>query len=91
VATNALKAFSTGSPGRLFTIHANSSFDTLMGLEELLLEVAKQPPRKLLGRAIDVILYRVRGETAGKREVKEILELQDLLVQTQEYQMNSIL
>lgn len=91
VATNALKAFSTGSPGGLFTVHANSSFDTLMRLEELLLEVAKQPPRKLLGRAIDVIVYMVRGETAGKRQVKEILELQDFCIRTQEYQMTPIL
>jgi Flp pilus assembly CpaF family ATPase len=63
----------------------------LMRLEELLLEVAKQPPRKLLGRAIDVIVFMVRGETAGKRQVKEILELQDFCVRTQEYQMNPIL
>ena len=75
VAVNALKALSTGTPGGLFTIHADSALETLFRLEELILEISPNPLSTLIGRAVDVIVFMERGEIAGQRNVKEIIEV----------------
>lgn len=71
-ALEVLKAWNTGHPGGLLTVHANSAQDALMRLEDLCLEASAAPPSRLIERAIDVVVFIERAE-AGRR-ITEILE-----------------
>lgn len=71
-----LKAWNTGHPGGVTTVHANSAEEVLFRLEDLLAEVAATPPRRALGQAIDLIVHVVR--TAGGRRVDRVLSLDGL-------------
>lgn len=61
-----LKAWNTGHPGGLSTLHANSAAEALHRLEELLLEVAARPPRALIARAVDLVVH-IRRTRDGRR------------------------
>jgi type IV secretion system protein VirB11 len=65
-ALETLKAWNTGHPGGLSTLHANSAHETLARLEDLLLEVVAQPPRRAIAQAIDLIAH-VRRTREGRR------------------------
>ena len=71
-----LKAWNTGHPGGVTTVHANSAEEVLFRLEDLLSEVAATPPRRGLAQAIDLIVHVVR--TAGGRRVEGVLSLDGL-------------
>lgn len=75
-ALETLKAWNTGHPGGLTTVHANSAEEVLFRLEDLLQEVAALPPRRALGQAIDLIVHVVR--TPAGRRVDGILSLDGL-------------
>ncbi len=60
-ALETLKAWNTGHPGGLATIHANSAADTLARLEDLLMEVMASPPQPIIARAVDVIVHIARS------------------------------
>src|SRR5690606_17592688 len=64
-ALETLKAWNTGHPGGLSTIHANSAAETLARLEDLLAEVAAQVPRRAVGQAIDLIVH-IRRTREGR-------------------------
>jgi type IV secretion system protein VirB11 len=70
-ALETLKAWNTGHPGGLSTLHANSAEEALARLEDLLLEVTAQPPRRSIGQAIDLIVH-IRRTRSG-RIVEQIL------------------
>ncbi|SDG53908.1 ATPase, T2SS/T4P/T4SS family [Thalassobaculum litoreum] len=57
VARELLNAWNTGHPGGLATIHADSAMDALRRLEHLLSEEYQVPPRHLVGRAIQEVLF----------------------------------
>lgn len=65
-ALETLKAWNTGHPGGLSTIHANSTQEALTRLEDLLLEVVVQPPRRAIAQAIDLIVH-IRRTGEGRR------------------------
>jgi type IV secretion system protein VirB11 len=73
-ALETLKAWNTGHPGGLSTIHANSAVDTLTRLEDLLAEVTAQPPRRAVSQAIDLIVHLRR--TPKGRMVEALLRIQ---------------
>ena len=75
-ALETLKSWNTGHPGGLSTIHANSAFDALSRVEDLIGEVLVQPPRRAIGRAIDRIVHIRR--TATGRRVEAILSVDGL-------------
>jgi type IV secretion system protein VirB11 len=75
-ALETLKAWNTGHPGGLSTLHANSAREALDRLEDLLQEVVAQPPRRSIAQAIDVIVH-IRRTRAG-RQLDEILALDGL-------------
>lgn len=56
-ALDLLKAWGTGHPGGLATIHAGSPLGALTRLEQLVLEVAHNVPRQLIAEAVNVIVY----------------------------------
>ncbi len=69
-----LKAWNTGHPGGICTIHANSPEATISRLEDLVHEVVSVIPTRLIQEAIDVIVFMQRDH-AGKHKVNSITEL----------------
>jgi type IV secretion system protein VirB11 len=67
-----LKAWNTGHPGGVATLHANSAASALSRLEQLTLEAARSPPTRLIEETIDLIVYIERGGPGG-RIVSQIL------------------
>ncbi|MDX2266221.1 MAG: P-type conjugative transfer ATPase TrbB [Hyphomicrobiales bacterium] len=65
-ALDMLKAWNTGHPGGLTTLHANSARAVLDRLEQLTLEAIAVPPRALIAEAIDVVVF-LRGRHAARR------------------------
>jgi len=65
-ALEALKAWNTGHPGGLSTIHANSAADVPTRIEDLLAEVLPAPGRRLFEQAVDVVVHIQRTD-AGRR------------------------
>ncbi len=56
-ALDMLKAWNTGHPGGISTIHANDAIGGLYRLEQLVGEVAATIPRTLIAQAIDLIVF----------------------------------
>lgn len=65
-ALETLKSWNTGHPGGLSTLHANSAEDALRRIEDLTMEVAAVPPRRMIGQAVDVVAH-IRRTTVGRR------------------------
>ncbi len=65
-ALDMLKAWNTGHPGGLTTLHANSARAALDRLEQLTLEAVAIPPRTLIAEAIDIIVF-LSGRHAARR------------------------
>lgn len=75
-ALDMLKAWNTGHPGGLATLHANSAEAALSRLEQLIGEAAMTVPRSLIAEAIDIVVFIAgRGEA---RRVESILEVTGL-------------
>jgi len=70
-ALETLKAWNTGHPGGLSTIHANSAAEAFQRLEDLIAEVAAQAPTRTIQQAVDVVVFIRR--TAGGRRVEELI------------------
>ncbi len=70
-ALEVLKAWNTGHPGGLLTIHANSAADALLRLEDLCLETGAARPERLIASAVDTIVFIAR--TANGRRIEEII------------------
>lgn len=72
-ALDLLKAWGTGHPGGIGTIHAGSALGTLRRLEQLIQESVMTVPRALIAETIDVVAVLVR-EGSGRRlaELSEV-------------------
>lgn len=70
-ALETLKAWNTGHPGGLSTVHANSAPEALHRLKDLLSEVTSGPQHRLISNAVDLIVPIRR--TAAGREVGPLL------------------
>lgn len=75
-ALDLLKAWGTGHPGGLATVHANSPYGALLRLEQLTLEVASTPPRALIAEAVNVIVF-IAGRGAARR-VQDVVRVTGL-------------
>ena len=75
-ALDLLKAWGTGHPGGIATIHAGSPEGALVRLEQLILETAVTVPRALIAEAINVIVY-IAGRGSARR-VEDIVVVQGL-------------
>lgn len=73
-ALDMLKAWNTGHPGGLATVHANSATSALYRLEQLIQEAVTTVPRQLIADAIDLIVF-IAGRGTSRR-LAEILEIQ---------------
>ena len=65
-ALDLLKAWGTGHPGGIATVHAGSAEGALFRLEQLILEVAVTPPRALIAEAVNIIIY-IAGRGRARR------------------------
>lgn len=72
-ALETLKAWNTGHPGGLTTLHANSAAEALTRLEDLVAEVVPAPSRRTIAQTLDFIVHIERAP-AG-RAVSEILRV----------------
>jgi type IV secretion system protein VirB11 len=71
-----LKAWNTGHPGGMSTIHAKSAKDAIVRLDQLCTEVSASSQREMIEDAIDVIGFMERTR-AGDRKLTELLDLRD--------------
>ncbi len=69
-ALEVLKAWNTGHPGGLLTIHANSAADALLRLEDLCIEAGLASPQRLIQSAVDAVLFMARAPNG--RRIEEI-------------------
>ena len=65
-ALDMLKAWNTGHPGGIATIHANSASSALYRLEQLVQESVVTVPRRLIADAIDMIVF-IAGRGVARR------------------------
>jgi type IV secretion system protein VirB11 len=75
-ALDMLKAWNTGHPGGVTTVHANCAVSALLRLEQLIQEAVVTVPRDLIVQAIDVIVFLSGRGT--ERRVETVAELADL-------------
>ena len=72
-ALDLLKAWNTGHPGGITTLHANSAYGALIRLEQLVAETTSGLPYALIGEAVDVVVFMSRH--TGERRVEEALRV----------------
>lgn len=65
-ALDMLKAWNTGHPGGIATVHANSARSSLYRLEQLIQEAVVTVPRRLIADAIDLIVF-IAGRGTDRR------------------------
>jgi P-type conjugative transfer ATPase TrbB len=65
-ALDMLKAWNTGHPGGIATVHANSALSALYRIESLVQESVVSVPRRLIAEAIDVIVF-IAGRGLARR------------------------
>ncbi len=75
-ALDMLKAWNTGHPGGITTLHANSAHAGLYRLEQLIQEAVVTVPRRLIAEAIDVVVF-LKGRGSGRR-VETVAALEGL-------------
>jgi len=72
-ALDLLKAWGTGHPGGIATLHAGSARGALTRLEQLIQETVITVPRALIAEAVDVVVF-IAGRGA-RRRVEEIVRV----------------
>ena len=65
-ALDMLKAWNTGHPGGLATLHANSARAALYRLEQLIQEAVTVVPRRLIASAVNVLVF-IHGRGSARR------------------------
>jgi type IV secretion system protein VirB11 len=65
-ALDMLKAWNTGHPGGIATVHANSARSALYRIEQLIQEAVVNVPRRLVADAIDLIVF-IEGRGTARR------------------------
>ncbi|ESQ78707.1 P-type conjugative transfer ATPase TrbB [Asticcacaulis sp. YBE204] len=75
-----LKAWNTGHPGGVATLHANSAVGALYRLEQLIQEAVVHVPRRLIADAVDVVVFIQNHNpfTRTPRRVEAVMALDGL-------------
>ncbi|WP_295380753.1 P-type conjugative transfer ATPase TrbB [uncultured Pseudacidovorax sp.] len=75
-ALDLIKAWGTGHPGGIATVHANSAAGALTRLEQLIQEVSLTVPRALIAEAVNVVVHLTgRGQARRVRRVTRVIGL----------------
>jgi len=72
-ALDLLKAWNTGHPGGLTTLHANSALGALSRLEQLVSEGTARAPFELIAETVDVIVFMSRA--GGQRHIEDAVRV----------------
>jgi type IV secretion system protein TrbB len=88
-ALDMLKAWNTGHPGGIATVHANSALSALIRIEGLVQEAVVTVPRQLIAEAIDVIVF-VSGRGLDRR-VSQVARVAGLDPDTGSYALADLL
>lgn len=72
-ALEVLKAWNTGHPGGLLTLHANSALDALSRLEDLCTEAGLAAPERVIASSVELLVFIARTSTG--RRIEEIAHL----------------
>ena len=75
-ALDMLKAWNTGHPGGIATLHANSAHGGLSRLEQLIGETSAQVPHDLIAETIDCVVFITR--CAGAHRVETVAHMNGL-------------
>jgi len=70
-----LKAWNTGHPGGVATLHANSAADALRRIEDLVGEASQVVPRRSIASAINLIVFIERIGRPPGRSIRQILKI----------------
>jgi P-type conjugative transfer ATPase TrbB len=68
-----LKAWNTGHPGGVCTVHANHARAGLIRVEQMIAEVSQTPMRALIAEAVNLIVSIVRIDAAPGRRIHEVV------------------
>jgi type IV secretion system protein TrbB len=69
-----LKAWNTGHPGGLATVHANDAISGLIRLESLVAEATSAPQQALIAEAVDLVVFiDEEPQLPAARKVREVL------------------
>lgn len=82
-ALDLLQAWNTGHPGGIATVHANSAPAALTRLEQLVAMASAGQQRQLIADAVDVVVFIT--QTAGRRRVSEIIEVEKKLTSSHDF------
>lgn len=69
-----LKAWNTGHPGGVATIHSNTAMSALRRLEQLTAEASQQPMHEVIGEAVDLVISIER--TPRGRRVRDVIQVE---------------
>ncbi|OCS39193.1 conjugal transfer protein TrbB [Campylobacter fetus subsp. venerealis cfvi92/203] len=72
-ALDLLKAWNTGHPGGIATIHANSAYGGLTRLEQLISEATSAPMSELISEAVNLVVFIQKIK--GGRKIQEIMQV----------------
>ncbi len=82
-ALDMLKAWNTGHPGGISTIHANCAMSGLYRLEQLVSERSNTPQRVLIAEAIDLVIH-IEGRGKARR-ISAMREVRGMRSASKEY------
>lgn len=88
-ALDLLKGWNTGHPGGLATVHANSAYEGLLRLEELIEEATTAPKHRLIAAAVNLVIFIEKY--GGSRRVSEIAAVKGYDNLTKEYELKYLL
>lgn len=77
-ALSLLKAWNTGHPGGVCTVHANHARAGLQRIEQLITEVSQTPMRALIADAVNLIVSIVKIDTSPGRRIEEVVAVTGL-------------
>jgi len=86
-----LKLWNTGHPGGMGTAHANSAYEGLTRIDQLIQEVSVHPQRVLIGEAVNVVVFLQKDKETGNRKVKEIIRVNGYDEITKRFRVENIL
>ncbi|GGA01486.1 MULTISPECIES: P-type conjugative transfer ATPase TrbB [Sphingobium] len=88
-ALDMLKAWNTGHPGGIATVHANGAQAALTRIEQLVQEAVVTVPRQLIAEAIDLIVF-ISGRGSARR-IASIARMAGLDPDTGAYRLSNLL
>jgi len=87
-ALDLLKAWNTGHPGGVATVHANSARGGLIRMEQLIAEGTAAEMKELIAEAVNIVVFIEK--TATGRQIKEVIEVTGFDPNTKQYVINTL-